>query len=130
LVHTSVELIDENGNFLAEATRNRCKDYKKALKFAYNYESMSHVCTILISSVMLRRHCLEEVGYFDPLTETFEDWDFYLRFALKYRIEIIPEALVRFRIHGAHSSLAEFTRGRINTSLKHIRVLVDSYNTP
>ena len=77
---------------------------------------------------MLRRQCLAGVDFFDPLTETFEDWDFYLRFALRYCIDTFPEPLVRFRIHKANSTLAEFTRGRINTSLKHIAMLDNCHN--
>jgi glycosyltransferase involved in cell wall biosynthesis len=128
LVHTFVELIDEKGNFLIAETRNRLKDYDKALRLAYSYESMSRICTISISSVMLRRQCLAEVGYFDPLTETFEDWDFYLRFALRYRIATLTESLIRYRVHKNNSTLAEFTRGRINTSLKHIAMSEDLQN--
>ena len=48
---------------------------------------------------------------FDPGIEAFEDWDVYLRFALKYEIGSIPESLVRIRIHRAHSTQGEFTRG-------------------
>jgi glycosyltransferase involved in cell wall biosynthesis/ubiquinone/menaquinone biosynthesis C-methylase UbiE len=120
LVHTFTEVINEQGFLLEEETRQRLKSYRKSMKIGYTYEGMSRYCTMFISSVILRSRCLDEMEFFDSTTETFEDWDFYLRFSLKYRIGIIPQALVRFRVHKVHSTLDEFTHGRITTAMKHL----------
>jgi glycosyltransferase involved in cell wall biosynthesis/ubiquinone/menaquinone biosynthesis C-methylase UbiE len=124
LVHTFTEAIDEQGFLLAKETRERFNSYRKSMRIGYTYEGMSRYCTMFISSVIVRRRCLEEMELFDTVTETFEDWDFYLRFSLKYRIGTLPQALVRFRIHKAHSTLSEFTQGRVATSMKHLSRLV------
>jgi 2-polyprenyl-3-methyl-5-hydroxy-6-metoxy-1,4-benzoquinol methylase len=73
---------------------------------------------------------LDRIGLFDPNTVSFEDWDFYLRFALEYRIGTILEPLVRFRIHKAHTTMDEFTHGRINTAMKHLAMLDSRNNFP
>jgi len=128
LVHAFTEVVDKDGNPLKKETKKRLKSYKKAMRIGYTFEKMSGLCIMFISSVVLRKECLDKVGLFDSHTEALEDWDFYLRFALWYRIDTFPEPLVRFRIHKAHSTLAEFTRGCINTSLKHIAMLDDCHD--
>lgn len=123
LAHTFVELVDAQNCLLKEATEKLLQLYKKAAKTGYTYATMSRSCVMFTSTVIVRKECFDRIGDFDPRTETFEDWDFYLRFALEYHIGTIPEPLVRFRIHQAHSTLDEFTRGRIQTAFKHLRML-------
>ena len=129
LAHTFTELMDERGQPLKKETKKHLRLYRRALRSGYVYEAMSRVCLMFTSSVVMRRHCLSKVGLFDPSMETFEDWDIYLRLALKYEIGVIPEPLVRIRIHAAHSTQDEFTRGRISVSLKHLGIL-DSLDDP
>jgi glycosyltransferase involved in cell wall biosynthesis len=123
LIHSFTEVIDEHGRLLPEATSSRLVAYDKALKKGYTYEAMSGHCLMFLSTVFIRRECLEAVGPFDPDIPAFEDWDLYLRVALKYRIATIPEPLVRFRIHKGHTSLEEFVEGRIRTAHKHLALL-------
>ncbi len=123
LVHTFIDAIDTQGRIIAKEREGLLKRYKDSMKLGYVYEGMSRLSALFMSSVMLRSRCLEKVGLFDPATETHEDWDFTLRFALEYRIGIIPELLVRYRKHKAQTTTAEFMRGRINTSMKHFTFL-------
>ena len=123
LVHTFTEVIDEGGRLLGKETGSRLKLYKKAMRIGYTYEGMSQLCVMFMSTVMVRKECLNKIGLFDSRTESFEDWDFYLRFALKYRIDTIPEPLVKSRIHQKQSTRVEFTQGRIGTSMKHLSLL-------
>ena len=129
LAHTFTELMDEYGRPLEKETKKHLRSYHKAIRIGYTYEGMSRLCVMYTSSVMLRKSCLGRVGLFDPGIEAFEDWDIYLRFALKYEIGSIPESLARIRIHRAHSTQGEFTRGRISVSLKHLNIL-DSIDDP
>lgn len=129
LAHTFTELMDESGRRLEKETKKHLRSYHKAMRIGYTYEGMSRLCVMYTSSVMLRKSCLGSVGLFDPGIEAFEDWDIYLRLALKYEIGSIPESLVRIRIHRAHSTQGEFTRGRISVSLKHLNIL-DSIDDP
>jgi len=130
LVHTFVELIDEQGLLLQKETEKCFKFYRKAMKLGYAYEGMSQLCIMFLSTVVVRKDCFEKVGFFDLSIPAFEDWDFYLRFALEYRIGTISEPLVKFRLHKAHSTLSEFTYGRIQTSMKHLAMLDSRNNFP
>lgn len=50
-------------------------------------------------TVLFRKAILEEVGYFDERLKQVLDYVFYYRLLKKYPIAILPEKLVKFRIH-------------------------------
>lgn len=130
LVHTFTDAIDITGRLMEKERKGRLQCYEKSMNLGYTYEGMSRLGAIFLSSTMLRSRCLEKVGLFDPVTEAYEDWDFGLRFALEYRIGTIPEFLVKFRVHKVHTTADEFTRGRINTSMKHFTLIDSRYGLP
>jgi glycosyltransferase involved in cell wall biosynthesis len=53
------------------------------------------------SSAMVRRECFDRVGLFDEDLTAFEDWDMWLRIALQYEFDYVPEHLVMIRVHSA-----------------------------
>lgn len=59
---------------------------------------------ILISSTLVWKAALEDVGGFPHDTEfrSAEDWDLFLRLAMKYKFHGIPERLVLKRSHGSN----------------------------
>lgn len=63
------------------------------------------------ATVMYRRECLVEIGGFDTRLKSCEDFDVFLRMALKYR----------FACHGSH--VAEYRRHRGGKSRNSARVL-------
>ena len=54
------------------------------------------------SAAVVRREAYREAGGFDERLSTSADWDFYYRVAQRYRVAFVPEALVRYRYHGAN----------------------------
>ena len=54
------------------------------------------------SGAMVPRAVFECVGGFDEGLSTSADWDLYYRIAYRYRVGFVPEALVRYRVHGAN----------------------------
>lgn len=129
LVHSFTELIDENGYLLCRETKRRLRLYHKAMEIGYTYVGMSRACVMFISSVMARKDCFDKIGLFDPRTETYEDWDLYLRIAMRYKIGTIPLVLVQYRLHQGRSTNEGFFRGRIQTALKHLG-LIDHSSEP
>jgi glycosyltransferase involved in cell wall biosynthesis len=124
LVHAFTEVVDERGLLLAEETKNRLKQYKKSMQLGYTYGGISRMGIMFMSSVMVRKSCLELVGYFDSTLDCGrEDWDFALRFALKYRIATLLEPLVKYRLHQSSTLFKKLTEGRIKVCLKHLAML-------
>lgn len=48
---------------------------------------------------LLRKNCLEEIGGFDPLMKSAQDYDVWLRLAEKYKIGYTKNVLVTYHVH-------------------------------
>ena len=70
-------------------------------------------CVGSTSTVLLRRECLNRVGLFDESLPCSQDYDLWIRISAKYQFEFIPEALLRYYVHGKRitSNLNQLTRG-------------------
>lgn len=130
LVHSLTEVIDEQGQPLSRETASRFSLYQRAIDRGYTYEAMSLRCVMFLSTVMVRRACFNDVGLFDPCIPACEDWDWYLRFAIKYQIAILATPLVAFRFHEGHTPAEELIEGRIKTCLKHLDLLETLADAP
>lgn len=71
------------------------------------------------SMPLIRRACLDHVGLYDTRFrdqggEGCEDWDLYLKIAEKYTFRIVPENLIKYRIHrdGMSRNQEAMVRGR------------------
>ena len=54
---------------------------------------------ILPSSMVFRRDCALETGYFVPTMRTQQDYEYWLRFSKNYPLAYVDEVLVRYRKH-------------------------------
>jgi glycosyltransferase involved in cell wall biosynthesis len=65
-------------------------------------------CLLHLSTVMLRRDIFDSVGGFDPALRITQDWDLWLKLAVRYSVALfaaIPEPLVVYRrVAGSLSS--------------------------
>ncbi len=52
------------------------------------------------SAALVRRECFADVGGFDEALAGAQDRDMWSRIAKRYRLDYVPEALVRWYIHG------------------------------
>jgi glycosyltransferase involved in cell wall biosynthesis len=51
-----------------------------------------------LSSALIRRKCIEEVGAFDPSLPPAEDRDLWIRVANRFRVAVLPLPLIWYRI--------------------------------
>ena len=63
------------------------------------------LCLVSPSAVMLRRGILDEIGGFDETLPVCEDYDLWLRIALRYPVHLIPEPLV-VKVGGGEDQLS------------------------
>ena len=63
-------------------------------------------CSICVSSVMVRRNALNENGVFDPEIRrpTTQDYDLWLRLAMKGTFAYVDAPLVKYRVHESNAS--------------------------
>lgn len=61
-------------------------------------------CYVLRSTALIRRAALVEVGLFDEGIRCNDDMDLWFRLSLRSRFAVVPEVLVRYRVHGDNMS--------------------------
>lgn len=62
-------------------------------------------CVVLLSTVLVRRSCIEAAGYFDEKIGACEDWELLFRLSPHCRMAFSPESLIIRRIYGGNLSL-------------------------
>lgn len=100
LVYCRFQIMDEDkGSVLEPPKRELCRGgvYEKFLVRCYINTA---------SQVMIRKACIERVGYFDESLQIVDDYDFYIRVARHYKIEYLDQPLANWRIHRLNTSKA------------------------
>ena len=97
-VYTDNEFVDENGQFI--------ENYTRKVKLISGNILLELYCDffLMIPSVMVRRSCLNVVGSFDENLKVGEDYDFLLRLAKDFKVEVIKEKLWKRRVCEASTS--------------------------
>jgi len=79
----------------------RVNPMKKHQKYSGDiFRQSLSLCIVSPSSVMLRKSVLDEVGGFDELMPVCEDYDLWLRIAVRYPFKFLKEKLILK--HGGH----------------------------
>lgn len=95
-VSSGTYVIDEVGSVITEWRKsNKAKETLKSLKennFIFNL------------TVLVKKKCFEDVGGFDAGLIVSQDYDLWLRLALRYRFKYIDELLAKYRLHTANVS--------------------------
>ena len=82
----------------------------------------SHLTT---STVMVRRHAFQEVGFFEENLKAAEDDNLWMRIALKFRIHLLDEMLVNYRV--TENSLSRTAINLFDGGLKNIDLIEKKY---
>lgn len=101
LLYSDVDTIDDRGRILESRiiASKKLRHPKRSLT-----DCLSEDMFIIPSSVMMRRAAFQKAGGFDPALSGYEDDDLFLRMFSLTRFEFCPDALARWRMHGASSS--------------------------
>ena len=82
------------------------------------------LCLVSPSAVMIRRELFEQVGFFDLDLPVAEDYDFWLRVAVNYRVPLLRDPLVIKR--GGHSDQLSSRSGIDRYRIKALEKLLGS----
>ncbi|MBM4431393.1 MAG: glycosyltransferase [Chloroflexi bacterium] len=88
LVYADRYLMDEEGRDLG------CFNTPDYDPYLLLHANLVHCC------FLYRRECMERVGGYDPEFIYGEDWEYWIRISLYYRMKRVPQALYRYRFHG------------------------------
>lgn len=97
VAYSRTSYIDEKGNFLYQGN---------PVSFNGNVLRELLLTNFLIngSNPLIRKKAIDSVGMFDPLLKSSEDWDYYLRLAIKYPFVAVPEYQILYRKSGNNMS--------------------------
>jgi glycosyltransferase involved in cell wall biosynthesis len=70
-----------------------------AIPSGYIFEELLVNHAVTLSSVIVRRSCIDEVGGFDESLIGAEDYNFYLRMARRFQFGFLNQPLVQKRLH-------------------------------
>jgi len=108
VVYTGVQFIDTKG-----APSSERLTWDEPVREALYEDLMTHnVITGSLSSILVRRECLDRVGLFDESMIACEDLDLYRRIAEYYEFRKIDLPLVKIRIHGENTQTGFATMAR------------------
>ena len=104
MVYCGYKTLNETNNLLTESNHKFCEGYLyKKLLLEGNFIGST-------SFVLLRKECLEEIGGFDPMMESAQDSDVWLRLAKQYKISCVKEFLGIYHIHDGERITSNFDK--------------------
>ena len=77
---------------------------------------------VALPTAVVRRACFDTVGRFDPGLPCFEDWELFIRLALRYRFERVEEPLVK-----AHDSPGSVNQAASKIQAEAFRRILDRH---
>jgi GT2 family glycosyltransferase len=81
------------------------------------FENLVRNCFVFTPTVVARRRCLEEVGFFNESLAVCEDFNLWLRIAARWRIAFLPEVLAITHKHPASLSATISAEDRLRTGV-------------
>ncbi|MBI5888971.1 MAG: glycosyltransferase [Deltaproteobacteria bacterium] len=102
------QIIDEDGCDFMDATHpiyaffrqpNRTR-FEWLNYFFYECNSLCH------PTVLIRRGCYDEVGFYNPQLAQTPDFDLWIRVCLKHEIHIIQENLIKLRLRAGEANVS------------------------
>ncbi len=65
-----------------------------------------HDVTTTTSCFMIKKECFDACSSFDESLQARQDWDMWIRIALKYKIDCVPEVLVEYGQHTGERTIS------------------------
>jgi len=114
-VFSYVEIIDEHGYPFTNQNHYYYKKFEQQNRDRYQWLNhfFYHGNALCHPSVLIRKSCYDKIGLYDERFAQLPDFDFWIRFCLKYELYIIPEKLVKFRIRSDEKNASAGTKQNI-----------------
>ena len=130
LCHTEWRDIDENGEpklpdgaqYRVRGGSGEPRPFASSRQSQYR-EYLRGETAVALSSVMVRKSIIQELGGFNPLLPQGEDLDFVYRIARENGIRFVPDVLTEYRRHGDNTWTESTTTGEMKLVLmQHVFV--------
>lgn len=106
-VFTLPQLIDENDQHLDNKRFNIFFDKNLNNRFEFLKYFFLNCNCLLGPSLLIKRECFDDIGFYDPRLLQLQDFEFYIRLCLAgYEMKIIQEPLTYYRIRENNQNLS------------------------
>jgi glycosyltransferase involved in cell wall biosynthesis len=125
LVHGTTEVVGEGGELLPQQTAAQNASFLKAQQLGTSYGTLAGFCAMFTSATLIRKEAFERVGGYDESLDAYEDWDFYLRLSLDWRLIYANCPAARYRIWSGNVGWRRTAEWTIRVAAKHLAALPD-----
>ncbi|MBI2579909.1 MAG: glycosyltransferase [Candidatus Aenigmarchaeota archaeon] len=101
-VYSPVRFINEEGNFIGNSAQPENDTLIPGIKKLAELLEGNH---IMFPSVMIRKECFEEAGFFDGEMPYCNDWDMWMRICMKYDAAYSSRISALYRVHTSSGSM-------------------------
>lgn len=125
-VFTHVNVIGEEGQPLTDMSNSYYKvfDQPNRTRFEWLNYFFYHRNALCHPSMLIRRSCYQELGYYNQSLMQLPDLDLWVRLCLKHDIHILQERLTGFRVRsGGENVSSDRPETHIRTEIEFLQVL-------
>jgi len=87
------------------------------------FQHLVRNCFVFTPTVVVRRRCLEEIGFFNEALPVSEDFNLWLRIAARWEIAVVPEVLAIVKKRSGNLSTTTLPQERLRSgvaALEHV----------
>ncbi|WP_261132645.1 glycosyltransferase [Bacillus sp. Marseille-Q3570] len=120
---TGADMVYTNFNLIDETSQIYKKDVGLILDQRIDFlKQLQKSCPVNGSTVLLRRELFTSVGWFDETLKYTQDYDMWIRMAAKFKMNVLNESLLNYRIHDKMGS-----KKYVKEQWKEIRMIQQKY---
>jgi glycosyltransferase involved in cell wall biosynthesis len=123
LVHGTTEVIDERGAVQPDLTAAQRASFVEGRRLGTSYAAVAGFSAMFTSATLIRKRAFESVGGYDETLDAYEDWDFYLRLSLSWRLAYADCLAARYRIWSGNVGWRRTAAWTIRVAEKHLAAL-------
>jgi glycosyltransferase involved in cell wall biosynthesis len=99
-VFSLAEIIDDDGAIFTDENHFYSKIFRQENRTRHQWlNRFFYECNCLCHpSVLIRKKCYEEVGYYNKRFAQLPDFDMWIRLCMKYEIHVLQEKLIKYRV--------------------------------
>jgi glycosyltransferase involved in cell wall biosynthesis len=107
-VFSLAQIIDKMGNDFVDESHYYYRIFfqPNRTRFEWLHDFFYEGNCLCHSSVLVRRSCYDEIGFYDYRLTQSPDIDFWIRLCLRYEIYVIQENLVKFRVMSNEANIS------------------------
>jgi glycosyltransferase involved in cell wall biosynthesis len=121
VVYCDTIIIDEHGFPTGQRFSQRFPPPKPAAGWLFQHLIVRNF--INMQSVLMRKECVQSVGYFDEGIKWVEDWWYWVRLSRSHRFLYSKDPLAKYRVHGRSTNLVQKRGCCVNRYKVYHRIL-------